>query len=127
MADLGLGTTQDLLQTAKGQMGIEQITKSADKLKLEKSAQAAKDFEATFIAEMLKPMFDMVDVDSQFGGGKGEEVFRGMMVQEYGKMIAARGGVGIADQVQAELLKTQEHAQQLSLQEQRQHPSGGTA
>jgi len=57
----------------------------------------------------------MISVDDVFGGGKGEEVFRGLMVQEYGKMIAAQGGVGIADQVRAELLKTQEQSQQNKL------------
>lgn len=74
-----------------------------------KAAKAAKDFESVFVSEMLKPMFDMINVDDTFGGGKGEEVFRGMMVQEYGKMITAQGGIGIADQIKAELLRQQEH------------------
>ncbi|MBI1327373.1 MAG: flagellar biosynthesis protein FlgJ [Alphaproteobacteria bacterium] len=68
---------------------------------------AAQDFEAVMIAEMLKPMLETVEVDSMFGGGKGEEIFRGMMVQEYGKMIAKTGGIGIADHVKAELIRQQ--------------------
>lgn len=75
-----------------------------------KAEKAAKDFESVFVSEMIKPMFDMIDVDDTFGGGKGEEVFRGMMVQEYGKMITAQGGIGIADRVKAELLREQEKA-----------------
>lgn len=69
--------------------------------------RAAKDFEAVMISEMLKPMLETVEVDSMFGGGKGEEVFRSMMTQEYGKMIAKTGGIGIADHVKAELIRQQ--------------------
>lgn len=117
MNSLGATLTQDLIGTAKGQSSIEAIKKSADTLKLEKSAQAAKDFEAVFISEMLKPMFEMIDVNETFGGGKGEEVFRSMMVQEYGKIIANRGGIGIASAIQAELLKTQEASQSAAVQQ----------
>ena len=77
----------------------------------EKDAQlekVAKDFEAVFLTEMLKPMFEGLEVDSTFGGGKGEEVFRGMLMDEYGKIIADQGGVGLADNIKAELLKLQE-------------------
>lgn len=70
--------------------------------------KAAQDFEAVYVSEMLKPMFETVDVDDTFGGGKGEEIFRGMLTQEMGKSIAKQGGLGIADQVKAELLKIQE-------------------
>lgn len=111
MSNLGTTATQDLLLTAQGQAGIDKVARSADKLRADKSAQAAKDFEAVFISEMIKPMFDMIETDEMFGGGKGEEVFRGLMVQEYGKMIAAQGGIGIASHVQAELLKMQEQSQ----------------
>ncbi len=114
MANLGVTPTQDLLQTAKGQASLDAIKKTADKLKQDRTAQAAKDFEAVFVSEMIKPMFDTVDVDDTFGGGKGEEVFRGLLVQEYGKIIANQGGIGIASAVQAELLKSQEHSQQLT-------------
>lgn len=70
--------------------------------------EAAKDFEAVFMAEMLKPMFEQIKPNGMFGGGKGEEVFQGMMVQEYGKMMAERGGIGIAEQVKEEMLRIQE-------------------
>lgn len=71
--------------------------------------KAAEDFEAVYISEMLKPMFETVEVDDMFGGGKGEEVFRGLLTQEMGKSIAKQGGFGLADHVKAELLKIQEH------------------
>ncbi|HPQ50188.1 MAG: rod-binding protein [Alphaproteobacteria bacterium] len=114
MSNLGVTATQDLLQAAKGQASIDAIKKSANALKLDKSMQAAKDFEAVFVSEMIKPMFEMIEVDETFGGGKGEEVFRGMLVQEYGKIISNQGGIGIADDIQAELLKQQEHSQHIT-------------
>ncbi len=91
----------------KGRIPL-QISSSA-KTGLDKASTAAQDFEAVFISEMIKPMFETVEVDDTFGGGKGEEVFRGLMVQELGKSLAKRGGLGLSDQVNAELLKLQEH------------------
>lgn len=84
---------------------IENATVSKNNEAIE---QAAEDFEAVFMAEMLKPMFDQIKPNGMFGGGKGEEVFQGMMVQEYGKIMADRGGIGIAEQVREEMLRIQE-------------------
>ncbi|OIN87275.1 MAG: hypothetical protein AUJ12_02610 [Alphaproteobacteria bacterium CG1_02_46_17] len=113
MSNLGVTATQDLLQAAKGQVSIDAVKKSADNLKQDRTAQAAKDFEAVFVSEMIKPMFETIGVDETFGGGKGEEVFRGLLVQEYGKIISNQGGIGIASAVQGELLKSQERSQQM--------------
>ena len=70
--------------------------------------QAAEDFEAMFLSQMLAPIFAGLGEDSLFGGGPGEQVYRSMMVQEYGKAIASAGGLGIADTVEREMLKLQE-------------------
>ena len=70
--------------------------------------QAAEDFEATFLSQMLSPMFETVPTDSFMGGGHAEQVYRGMMVEEMGKEIAKQGGIGIADSVYREILKLQE-------------------
>jgi Rod binding domain-containing protein len=68
----------------------------------------AQDFEAFFLSQVFEEMFAGVEPDSMFGGGQGEAVFRSMMLQEYGKAVAQRGGIGIADAVQKEILKLQE-------------------
>ena len=73
--------------------------------------QTAQEFEALFLSEMLAPVFESIDTAGPFGGGQGEEIYRSMMVQEYGKAIARSGGVGIADAVQREILKMQEKQQ----------------
>ena len=71
---------------------------------------AAEDFEAFFISQMLDQMYVGIKTDGMFGGGQGENVFRGMLHQEYGKVVAERGGFGIADMVRSEMLKIQEDA-----------------
>jgi Rod binding domain-containing protein len=68
---------------------------------------AAKDFEAMFMAQMLQPMFEGVEVNEMFGGGHGEEMMRGILIQEYGKAMAAGGGFGLADSVKAEMIRMQ--------------------
>ncbi len=97
----------DLSQRASGASANKKA--GAEIKNLEEIEAAAKDFEAMFISEMLKPMFEgVMKPDPMFGGGKGEEVFKGMMVQEYGKSIAEAGGIGLARHVKAEMIRIQE-------------------
>ncbi len=69
---------------------------------------AARDFTAMFTTQMLAPMWEGVDVNEYFGGGHGEEVFRSMILQEYGKITAAGDSFGLAAQVRSDMLKLQE-------------------
>ncbi|WP_436637312.1 rod-binding protein [Microbaculum sp. FT89] len=70
--------------------------------------QAAQEFESVFLNTMLSQMFAGVSTDGPFGGGHGEEMFRSLLLEEYGANIAAAGGIGIADDVARELLSLQE-------------------
>ena len=70
--------------------------------------KVAQQFEGVFITQFLGEMFSGVSTDGPFGGGQGEEMFRSLMLDEYGKQIAAQGGFGLSDAIQRELLKTQE-------------------
>ena len=70
--------------------------------------KAATDFEAVFATEMLSHMFEGIGADKMFGGGNGEEVFKSLMIDQYGHAIARTGALGIADKVAAELIKAQE-------------------
>lgn len=76
----------------------------------EQTHAAAQDFEAVYLAQMLQPMFNTVEVDETFGGGTAEETWRGMMVEEMAKQISRTGGVGLASSVEREMLKLQEVA-----------------
>jgi len=70
--------------------------------------KAAEEFEAVFLTQMVEQMFSGLSTEGIFGGGQGEKIFRSMMAQEYGKVMAANGGVGIADEVAREMVKMQE-------------------
>ena len=70
--------------------------------------KAAKEFEGVFISQFLGSMFEGISTDGPFGGGEGEQMFRSLMVDQYGKQIEAQGGFGLAKSVTAELLRTQE-------------------
>ncbi len=74
--------------------------------------RAAEEFEAVFISQMLAPMFEGLETDELFGGGPGEDIYRSILVEEYGKAIARSGGIGIADTVQREILRLQEVSQE---------------
>jgi Rod binding domain-containing protein len=71
-------------------------------------AKAAQDFEAMFLSQMFQCMFEGVTADPTFGGGNAENMYRSLMVDEYGKQVAKRGGIGIAEQVSRTLLAAQE-------------------
>ncbi|MGY8959020.1 MAG: rod-binding protein [Alphaproteobacteria bacterium] len=73
--------------------------------------KAAEDFEAFFISQFVETMLSGIKTDGPFGGGNAEGIYRSMMAQEYGKSIAASGGLGIADSVQKAMIQMQENAQ----------------
>jgi len=70
--------------------------------------KAAVEFEGVFLSQMLGQMFEGISTDGPFGGGQGEAMFRSLMLDEYGKQIAAQGGLGLTSAITSELLKTQE-------------------
>ena len=73
--------------------------------------KTAQEFEGVFLSQFLGQMFDGISADGPAGGGQGEMMFRSLMLDEYGKQIAAQGGIGLANAVTRELLKTQETVQ----------------
>jgi len=70
--------------------------------------KAAEQFEGVFITQFLGEMFSGISTDGPTGGGQGEEMFRSLLMDEYGKQITAQGGFGLSSAIQRELLKTQE-------------------
>lgn len=108
--NLNPDTSLALMQAAQGEASnriyeAKRAVKDKNEARLD---EVAKDFEAMFVTEMMKPMFEHIKPDPRFGGGKGEEIFRGLMLQEYGKMMAETGQLGIADSVKQELIRMQE-------------------
>jgi peptidoglycan hydrolase FlgJ len=98
---------------AESAMTALQSTKIAAPAKTGNAAAAGKvaqEFEGVFISQMLNEMFEGVATDDTFGGGPGEDMFRSLMVDEYGKQIAAQGGIGLGQGVMRELISMQERA-----------------
>ncbi len=67
----------------------------------------AQDFEAVFLAQMMEQMMGET-TQSSFGGGPGEQAFSSMLNEEYAKVIAKAGGIGLADALAREMLALQE-------------------
>ena len=71
--------------------------------------EAAIDFEAVFLNEMLKPMFEDVNSeDAAFGGSREEGIYQSMMIDKVSGSLAKSGGIGIAKHIEKELLRLQE-------------------
>ncbi|MBI2254246.1 MAG: rod-binding protein [Proteobacteria bacterium] len=73
-------------------------------------AKVAEDFEAFFAGLVFEQMSSDIEPDPVVGGGEGEDMFKGLLNQEYGKAIARTHSLGIADVVQKQLLQIQEVA-----------------
>lgn len=65
--------------------------------------KVARDFEAVFVAMMLKSMRETVGKESVTGGGRGEETFRSLLDQEYANAAVQGGGIGLAQTLEREL------------------------
>ena len=72
-----------------------------------KAKAAGEDFEAVFLNSMFQQMFAGVG-QGPFSGGQGAQVWRSFLTDEYAKSFVKAGGVGIAPQVERELLAHQE-------------------
>lgn len=70
--------------------------------------QVAEEFEAFFLSQMLEQMFNGVGENNPFNGGAGENAFRGLLNEEYAKVMARSGGLGLSDNLTAEILRYQE-------------------
>ncbi len=73
--------------------------------------KSAQEFESVFASEFLGQMFEGISTDGPFGGGPGEEMFRSLMLDQYGKQIAAQGGFGLSSAITRQLLHSQETRQ----------------
>lgn len=79
--------------------------KAADRIA--KARSVAEDFETVFLNTMFQQMFANIG-DGPFSGGPGAAVWRSFLTDEYAKSFVKAGGIGIADQLQRELLAQQE-------------------
>ena len=97
-------STQRAANATKAKLGAKGVS-------AEKIDAVAHDFEAQFISQMLENMFSNVDTKDSLGGSNEEETYRSMLTDEYGKLMARAGGIGVADHVKREMLRMQEMSQ----------------
>jgi len=99
------------LQSAQTQAATAQQNQATSALtgKTGKSnAKLGLDFETMCLTNLLSPMFEGLKTDGPFGGGSAEETMRSFYIGAMAKEMAQRGGIGISDMMQSQLLKLQE-------------------
>ncbi|QQR40272.1 rod-binding protein [Devosia rhizoryzae] len=73
--------------------------------------QQAEELEGVFLNMLTKEMFSGIKTDDEnFGGGFGEDTWRGMQSEQLANSMAQNGGIGLADQLMGEMLALQEAA-----------------
>ncbi len=91
----GERAAQSLLSAAQSGRGV-----ADGKVEDQKLREAAADFEAVFLSMMLSQMRKAVPKSGLFDGGQGEQVFQGLLDQEYTRKAAMNGqGLGIGRMV----------------------------
>jgi Rod binding domain-containing protein len=96
MSDLAVSPT--LLQTAPT------APTGADARRMRETAEQ---FEASFLSQMLKPMFEGLDTNGLFGGGEAEATWRSFLIDAMAQQTVRAGGIGLADTVMAEMIRMQ--------------------
>ena len=69
--------------------------------------ETAEQFEASFLSQMLKPMFEGLDTNGLFGGGEAEATWRSFLIDAMAQQTVRAGGIGLADTVMAEMIRMQ--------------------
>ena len=79
----------------------------ADRQKLE---QTASNFESVYMSQMLGQMYTDIDPNAEFGGGVGEEMFRGLLTEQYAQKMTAHGKGPLSGVLEKEMLRMQAQA-----------------
>lgn len=95
-----LAPSPDLLHGAPVRPGLPQNQEA-----MRRTAEA---FEASFLSQMLKPMFEGLSTEAPFGGGEVEAVWRSFLIDAMAQQTVKAGGLGLADSVMAQMIKMQE-------------------
>lgn len=94
-----------LLEMSKAPVSVNGLKRTKD---LAQAKETAQDFEAFFMTRMMESMFDGISTDGMFGGGHAEKIYRSMLLNEYGKVMAKTGNIGISDSIMDTIIQMQE-------------------
>jgi flagellar protein FlgJ len=85
------------------QLASEQLNGAAPKPATDKSDEkirkAAQQFEALFIAYLLKSMRKSIPESNLFGNGISGDMYRGMFDEKIAEAVSGKGGIGLADNI----------------------------
>jgi flagellar protein FlgJ len=82
------------------------LTKPISSERIALLKQKSEELEAAFLSEMLS-FAGLGDAEGSFNGGIGEEQFSSFLRAEQAKMMVARGGIGLAEQIFQSLVRHQ--------------------
>ena len=103
MDSINLSTANILQNQTSKLMQMQQQFLHPQSNDQKKLKQAAQDFEAVFVQQMLDMMDKTVDRENSFlSGGTGEDYWRGMLNQEVAKSMSSRtggSGFGLAENI----------------------------
>lgn len=74
----------------------------------DEARETAENFEAFFMTKMMESMFEGISTEGMFGGGHAEKIYRSMLLDEYGKVMAKTGTVGVSDSIMVSIIQMQE-------------------
>lgn len=80
---------------------------SLDPAAYARARQQAEELEGVFLHMLVKQMFSAIETGGDFGGGFGEETWRSMQAEQLAQSMAEAGGIGLADQIMADLVGVQ--------------------
>lgn len=105
-----ISVTDQTTLSAQATLALSQGRAAVAPSGLDKDAikQSAEKFVGMFMSQMFSQMFSGVGTNKMFGGGSGEEMFKSVLVDEYGKAAAKQGGMGMTDQIMRALIAQQE-------------------
>lgn len=66
----------------------------------------SQDFESVMISQTFRLMAKGIKTDPMFGGGKSEQIYRDMLMDEYGKNVAKNGGFGLAKHIEKDIKRS---------------------
>jgi|GEM_PF-925382 len=96
------------VQTQAATARQDQATAALPRHNGKSNAKLGLDFETMCLTNLLAPMFEGLSTGGPFGGGHAEETMRSFYVGAMAGEMAKRGGIGISDMMQSQLLKLQE-------------------
>lgn len=93
----------DILNTKAGRLISSKSVASED----EQIREAAQEFESVFLFQMLKQVRNSIHKEEGLlNGGMGEEMFTGLLDEEYAKIMAKSNSTGLSDVIYQQMKRT---------------------